>query len=259
MITYEQYIEAFKITRQYQQQIKSNKSDRYGKLTFVEFAGLRNKGGAVIHKREMWGIFLCDCGNSKECRMTDVKTGKIMSCGCHNKLIGSLKSKTHGCSNERLYNIWRGMLRRCYDQKEYSAYKYYGDKGVIVCGEWKSNYLGFREWALNNGYAKDLTLDRYPNKQGNYEPNNCRWATELQQRNNRINTISFNINGEEKLLYDLCKEYNMPYDLVWARATRQKWNIIDALTMPIDKRLSEMGKRGNKIRRAKADPQNPSL
>lgn len=91
----------------------------------------------------------------------------------------------HNMSHSRLYHIWNGMKQRCANPRAIS-YKYYGAKGVSVCDEWQS-FLGFCSWALENGYADGLTLDRI-NSRGNYEPQNCRWATPKQQQNN----ISYN-------------------------------------------------------------------
>jgi hypothetical protein len=75
------------------------------------------------------------------------------------------------------------MRNRCENQRT-ANYKYYGGRGIRVCDEWHSVHR-FREWALANGYADHLTIDRYPNKDGNYEPTNCRWATWSEQAFNR--------------------------------------------------------------------------
>jgi len=76
------------------------------------------------------------------------------------------------------------MKKRCY--KEYSThYLLYGGRGIRVCDEWLNNFEAFLEWSMQNGYADDLTLDRYPDVDGNYEPSNCRWADWITQANNR--------------------------------------------------------------------------
>jgi len=86
---------------------------------------------------------------------------------------------THGMSNTRLYGIYRTMLQRCSDIDFYS-YRYYGARGVIVCDEWGSNFEPFMKWALVNGYADKLTIDRIDTN-GNYEPSNCQWITQHKQ------------------------------------------------------------------------------
>jgi hypothetical protein len=75
------------------------------------------------------------------------------------------------------------MHRRC-EQPTHSRFEYYGARGIKVCPEWASLET-FREWALANGYADNLTIDRFPDRDGNYEPNNCRWVTIQEQQKNR--------------------------------------------------------------------------
>ena len=90
-----------------------------------------------------------------------------------------LRGRWRAC---RLYGAWRAMRYRCLNSNA-EHYKNYGGRGVSICPEW-SDYAVFRQWAIANGYRKGLSLDRKDND-GNYEPNNCRWATAAQQANNR--------------------------------------------------------------------------
>ncbi len=87
-----------------------------------------------------------------------------------------------GTKDERLKTIWYGMIYRCENPLS-TSYRWYGAKGVKVCEEWKNDILSFFDWAKNNGYADDLTIDRI-NPYGNYEPGNCRWIPLSEQAKN---------------------------------------------------------------------------
>jgi hypothetical protein len=90
-----------------------------------------------------------------------------------------------------LYTIWCGIKSRCYN-KNAANYKYYGAKGIIMCEEWLNDFKAFYNWALNKGWRKGLSVDRYPNNAGNYEPDNCRLATMKEQASNKTkgNTVN---------------------------------------------------------------------
>lgn len=95
----------------------------------------------------------------------------------------SVKSNTtHGGKGTRLYNIWKAMRQRCYYEKG-ARYADYGGRGIRICPEW-DDFQIFKDWAEQNGYADNLSIDRKDNN-GNYEPSNCQWATQSQQSLNR--------------------------------------------------------------------------
>lgn len=81
------------------------------------------------------------------------------------------------------YYVWKNMRNRC-SNPNVESYKYYGARGIGVCDEWKKSFSSFYEWACNAGYREGLSIDRI-NVDGNYEPENCRWATAKEQANNK--------------------------------------------------------------------------
>jgi hypothetical protein len=124
----------------------------------------------------------CECGNERIVRLEYLRSGHTTSCGCLREVELIKINATHRQSGTRLHRIWASMLGRCRN-KSHTSYKDYGAKGVKVCVEWYK-FEKFRDWALENGYREDLTIDRI-NPFGNYETSNCRWATMLEQRHNR--------------------------------------------------------------------------
>ena len=79
------------------------------------------------------------------------------------------------------------MKRRCCNKND-KNYKYYGGRGITVCDEWRNDFVAFYNWAIENSYSDDLTIDRI-NVNGNYEPSNCRWVTMAQQNQNKRNVL----------------------------------------------------------------------
>jgi hypothetical protein len=106
----------------------------------------------------------------------------------------------HGLSHTRIDNIYRSMIARCYKKTDMN-YHNYGERGISICDEWKNDKQSFFRWAFENGYSDDLTLDRI-DVNGNYSPENCRWATYLTQANNKRNNRLININGEIHTMAD---------------------------------------------------------
>lgn len=153
------------------------------------------------HKRNRYYVpCRCDCGNTLNVRKDGFGHRKHKSCGCISRTILETNAipPQHGHSGERLYKIWIGMKYRC-NEPSVPHYHNYGGRGIRVCDEWSSSYESFREWALANGYAHGLTIDRI-NNDGNYEPDNCRWSTLKEQSNNKRDTIFVTAWGDTKAL-----------------------------------------------------------
>ena len=125
----------------------------------------------------------------------------------------------HGMSKSKLYISWQSMKRRC-DFPDDLHKKYYSDKGITYCDEWK-DFLNFRDWALANGYVEGYTIERLDNNKG-YNPQNCKWIPKNEQPCNRSVNHFVTINDETKSIGEWCKEYNIKWTTFYERMRRGK-------------------------------------
>lgn len=150
----------------------------FGKLTVTEFAYRKNKTS--------YFKCLCNCGNTSYVSSQNLRKSHSSSCGCSKGEFITNKKITHGLSGTRIHRIWRNMLSRCYRESHHN-FKWYGALGIKVCERWHT-FINFYNDTIH-GYSDELTLDRFPNKAGHYQPDNFRWATPKQQANNRKDNI----------------------------------------------------------------------
>lgn len=169
------------------------------------------------------GLFICNCGNIKVINIYNVERGAVKSCGCYFKEHPS--HTIHGGRGTRLYHIWKSIRERC-NTPTSTIYKNYGGRGISICKQW-DDFKVFREWALTHGYNDSLTIDRI-DVNGNYEPNNCRWATYKKQANNKRNNRYIEYQGQVKTMTEWAELYNIKLATLWSRLNRG-WSIEKAL------------------------------
>ena len=157
---------------------------RFDRLVVLRLDGLR--------KRYFWWICRCDCGKEKSVRGSRLNAGTTRSCGCLQRELSSARvtkaagkySIIHGATRNgkwtREYVTWYAMRQRV-NNPRHEHFKYYGGRGIRICRRWRK----FENFLADMGLRpQGKTLDR-KNPDGNYEPGNCRWATQKEQIANR--------------------------------------------------------------------------
>ncbi len=169
--------------------LKDITNKKFGRLTAIKFS--------QIKKRHYYWWFKCDCGKVVEKEKGGIIAGHIKSCGCLNSELSAQRKFTHGKSKTPVYKIWSYMIKRCNNHK-YQYYYDYGGRGIKVCDRW----LKFENFYEDMGERPEgKSLDRIDND-GDYCKENCRWATRLEQNNNKRNNIILTLNGESHTLSD---------------------------------------------------------
>lgn len=194
---------------------------KFGKLTVISYS---HKTG-----KRLYFNCKCECGNEITVRKDGLLSGHSKSCGCTVKKwmhSGNL-NKRHGLYQDRAYWVWAKVKARCYNPHS-QEYCYYGGRGIKMCDEWLDPE-NFVKWCYLSGYDNEApkgqcTLDRI-DVNGNYEPSNCRWVTNLVQQNNRRNNRRFDYNGETKTISELAREFSVSYTVMYHWLIRKNRSI----------------------------------
>jgi len=217
----------------------------WGRLTTVEDLGAQPFGrqGRSGHKLRC----RCECGRMTDVWLTSLRTGSTKSCGCLNQEVRQQqRGLIHGASlagaeDSRLYTIWLDMRQRCRNPNHIS-YRNYGARGITIDPRW-NDFVAFRDWAKANGYAPDRSIDRYPEKDGSYSPENCRWATPAEQARNRRNNHMITWREKSQCLEDWSKDPDCPVTLsTIVRRLRRGLTEQDAISLPRQSRWSPRAK-----------------
>jgi hypothetical protein len=176
-----------------------------------------------------WNV-LCDCGRETTTDGGHLTTGHTKSCGCTARARAASGRRRHGMTDTPTYKVWCNMRDRC-ERQEATAYANYGGRGITVCEAWRS----FAAFLSDMGQRPSLahSIDRIDND-GNYEPGNCRWATDLDQANNKRSNRFITHAGETMTLHAWSVRTGLSATLIHKRMKDLGWSVERALTTKAD-------------------------
>lgn len=194
----------------------------FSRLTVVERAG-------SINKKAAWRC-RCECGSIVIVKSDNLKSGNTKSCGCQKResTIKTMKriKRTHGLSHTSEYRIWVHIKQRCLNP-QYATYPDYGGRGITVCDAWSESFETFYR-DMGPRPSLEHSIDR-EDVNGNYEPGNCRWATEEIQANNKRTSHYIEHNGERKTITQWAREVGLHTTTIRNRL-KLGWTVERALT-----------------------------
>lgn len=201
---------------------------RFGKWTVLsQLPKTVTKSGVNAY----WVLCRCDCGTEKPVNQGSLRTGASKSCGCVFPGNRRKDITRHGYSSSSTYRSWTAMLNRCNNKNNESIYSFYGGRGITVCERWHS----FENFLADMGERpKGLSIDRIDTN-GNYEPENCRWATSLEQMSNRRTTRRIEYLSQMVTARELHNLTGLPFNVLSWRI-HENWPIDKILSTPLPKR-----------------------
>jgi hypothetical protein len=198
---------------------------RFSRLTVLEFShSWFDKKGRP--KKAIWKC-LCDCGTIKDVVGGGLTSGKTQSCGCLNRENTSKTFKTHGMTGSKEHAIWKAMRQRCINPND-AGYEKYGGRGIAVCERWMESFENF--YADMSDKPPGKSLDRIDNE-GDYCPENCRWADDIEQANNKRNTVWIPFDGKTLTFTGWSKETGLPRTTIVDRYYKG-WSAEKIVTTP---------------------------
>ena len=197
---------------------------RYGRLLVLGYVETRGK-------RPVWEC-QCDCGTVVNCVGGNLKNGSSSSCGCFRREMATTRNHRHGLRYHRFYLRWNDMMHRCYNPKN-EFYGDYGGRGIDVCPKWQ-DVANFIVWCEGQVFEEGMTLDRHPDNDGPYSPDNCRFATPAQQNRNMRSNIWVEYRGERLVFKDFVSRYGVvEYSVARKRHRNLGWDAINAALTPV--------------------------
>lgn len=188
--------------------IIDRKGVRYGRLVAIDYF---YKSFSTGRRYIAWRC-KCDCGKETIAGSVALNSGAKQSCGCLQKEAAIENSKKSligkhcesGKNKTAIYSLYHGIMSRVSSKRPETAI-YYLKKGITICDDWKTNYLSFKKWAIENGYKRGVIIDRIDNSKG-YSPDNCRFVTAKQSSRNTSRNRLFNFNGMNITLAEIIEK-----------------------------------------------------
>lgn len=217
-----------------QGRFKDLTDNRYGRLTVLEFSHIHIQPDGkrtVAH----WKC-VCACGTLKTIAGSHLRSGWIRSCGCLMREKSARLNFKAGFSrkdhpNYYLLHLWQGIIQRCYS-KTYRHYDDWGGRGIRIAEQWRHDSTAFVTDILDllgHRPSSVHSLDRYPDMNGNYEPNNLRWATDAEQNRNTRRNRFITAGGRTQCLTDWAKELSRNPRTISARIDELRWSEEEAV------------------------------
>lgn len=178
----------------------------------------------------------CECGTEKVICGKALRTGHSQSCGCLSSDTTAKRNLKHGMAargdKHPLYDTWVRIKQRCHNP-DCEDYYLYGAIGIHVCERWRNSFEAFID-DVGNSKPTGTSIDRYPNKEGHYEPGNTRWGTDEMQANNKRNNHVLEFNGKSMTVMMWAKETGIHHQTILYRL-KHGMSVSDALTIPVRK------------------------
>jgi len=193
---------------------------RFGRLVVLGFAGKRGTNN-------FW-LCRCDCGQEKEVAWSALGAGLTRSCGCLRDELIRTQCRTHGRARTPEYVSWCSMINRCTNEAD-KTYQNYGARGITICERWRHSFENFFA-DMGKKPSSGHSIDRIDND-GHYTPENCRWATALQQSRNRRRRHRVTFRGETHCLTEWAEITGLKFSLLSDRF-KAGWPPELALTTP---------------------------
>ena len=193
----------------------------FGMYTVLRRAGSR--------KGKPYWVCQCLCGAEREVRGSALTGGYARSCGCYVKVVQAARLRKHGKYGSPEYKAWCAMKARC-ESPRTNGYHNYGGRGITVCERWRDSFAAFLK-DMGPKPTPFHTVERI-NVDGNYDPENCRWADAHEQRTNTRQAIWIVYRGRRVNLHQLCHDRGLRYGTVHARLSRG-WAAERAIDTPI--------------------------